>query len=762
MDASWAMLDPGAGDPLLAWAVKDLHEKLCRISGRPFRLIAPGASVPEETPLLRLERLDPPEKALGPEGFRIRVASNGVWIQGNTPRAVVFGVMELLERLGCRWFAPGAYLVPEGRLLRLAEGTTRSVPAFPVRRISSLSASDPEWCLRNRLNAGYGFPPGRGGKSLYFGDGCHAFSRLVPPELFSTQPELFSEVAGLRVADGQPCLSNPVVEELVKKGVAEAFRRHPHAAAVHASQNDNLWWCECPRCRALADRYGGQSGLLIHFLNPLAREAALKFPGRHIATLAYTYTQAPPRGVTVDPGLVIRFCNYRPHCQIHPLESCPRNRQSYANLLGWAERVEHLHVYDYLVNGRQVPAPCPNLDAVAANLRLYRDLGVEGVFFSGPVTAGAWMEPLKSYLVARWLWDPARAREPMEEAFLRGYYGPHAGIVAQVLQRTRRAAAEAGIHPDLYGYGSGRTWGGACLEDLDRMLSAALAAGPRTGPYGERLLPLELTSAFLHAVSPTRRAEDVEALRVLAERLEVTRLGSGFSTADFIASLRATLPGGDLRLAAGQGGPVCRVVPGLGGLVTGIRLGAGTFLGGPTEEPIRPEGLRWILDPSDPWRAVSMRVVGKGGSRVRLARTVGEGPDPCLAEVRVRLLRDPPALKFVLRLENPGDRPRKVPLTLAITANRVPEVLLDGRPRTVRFDYPLKDAVIRPGPGESVGLRWPDRGLSIRFVSQVPPRTLLLPSRPWEGRRLLEVRYGHIALAPGAVAECAFWLFLGP
>ncbi len=50
--------------------------------------------------------------SLPPEGFRIVTAGHCVFILGGTPRGALYGVYELLESLGCRWYSPTVTHVP--------------------------------------------------------------------------------------------------------------------------------------------------------------------------------------------------------------------------------------------------------------------------------------------------------------------------------------------------------------------------------------------------------------------------------------------------------------------------------------------------------------------------------------------------------------------------------------------------------------------------------------------------------------------------
>ena len=78
-----------------------------------------------------------------------------------------------------------------------------------------------------------------------------------------------------RIPDGQLCLSNPEVFDLVMEGLNERMAEKPEALYWSVSQNDTYKACECDNCKKEYEAYGGYSGAMVHFVNKVAAE----FPG---------------------------------------------------------------------------------------------------------------------------------------------------------------------------------------------------------------------------------------------------------------------------------------------------------------------------------------------------------------------------------------------------------------------------------------------------------------------------------------------------
>ena len=126
------------------------------------------------------------------------------------------------------------------------------------------------------------------------------------------------------------------------------------------SQNDNQAFCECPNCKAIEERYGGHSGLIIWFVNQVADEAQLLFPQKYIGTFAYQYTRKPPVGICPKDNVVVRLCSIE-CCFAHPITAeCPQNKAFVDDMKAWSKIAPHLFIWDYIVDYAQYMAPWPN------------------------------------------------------------------------------------------------------------------------------------------------------------------------------------------------------------------------------------------------------------------------------------------------------------------------------------------------------------------------------------------------------------------
>lgn len=395
-----------------------------------------------------------PPKDLGAEGFVIETRGRHLVIAGGGQRGTMYGVYEFLERLGVRWFTAEVTRAPRLASIPLGRLRIRQEPAFEYREPFFTEAFDRDWAARNRANGNHSkLDSSTGGKISYY-PFVHSFNQLVPPEkYFAEHPEYFSLIDGKRRAErSQLCLTNPDVLRIATETVGRWIAEHPEATIFSVSQNDWEGWCECDRCRRVEEEEGGaHSGPVLRFVNALAERIAAKHPDKLIDTLAYWYTEAPPLRVRPRPNVRVRLCPIG-ICTAHPFSQCPRSAYFYRNLQAWSKITDQLYIWHYNTNFRHYLLPFPDLDELAADIPLYRRLGVKGLFLQGayPEGGGGEMAWLKSWVLARLLWDPSRDAWKLVDEFLDGVYGRAAPLMRRYLERlhseVRPQPAGRGLH----------------------------------------------------------------------------------------------------------------------------------------------------------------------------------------------------------------------------------------------------------------------------------------------------------------------------
>ena len=229
----------------------------------------------------------------------------------------------------------------------------------------------------------------------------------------------------------QPCLTDEDVYQLVLSNVRKWLDENPEATIISVSQNDSdpgKLGCQCASCKAIDDAEGTSMGSLLTFINRLANDIKDDYPGVYIDTLAYRYTRKAPKNIKPADNVIIRLCSIE-CCFTHALsdETCAQNREFKKDIEEWAAICDNLYIWDYTYNAETYFSFFPNFDVLWDNVQFYKNHNVTGVFLEGQqVSVSGEFAELRSYLLAKLLWDPDMTEEEyyayMDE-FLQYYYG---------------------------------------------------------------------------------------------------------------------------------------------------------------------------------------------------------------------------------------------------------------------------------------------------------------------------------------------------
>ncbi len=433
---------PADAAPSQKYAAEELSAYVEKITGVKLPVVS-GAASRQSVRIV----LDP---ALG-DGFRLKWEGRDLVVSGGA-RGVLYGVYELLEAYGgVGWFASWHEVVPKADSFSVPAGLDRSErPAFEMREPLWFDSFKGDFAARLRLNGNsQRIGVKHGGHSHRFGGGlgnCHTFNRLMPPdEFFDKHPEYFSMIKGKRVKDhSQLCLTNPDVLRIVTERVLAAIRRDPTAKDFGVSQNDWHGFCECPACKAVDDEEESHAGTMVRFVNAVAEAVEKEFPDKVVETLAYQYTRKPPKKTrlrrNVMPCLCTIECDFARPIATSPYE---QNVKFVKDIEGWAAQTDQLYIWDYTVNFRHYPHAFPNVDVLQDNIRFFRDNKVKSLFEQGGYQGRhAWMAELKTWLIAKWMWNPELPADDLIDRFFAGYFGKAAPYARRIFEETQAAQRE--------------------------------------------------------------------------------------------------------------------------------------------------------------------------------------------------------------------------------------------------------------------------------------------------------------------------------
>ena len=401
----------------------------------------------------------------GYDGYRIAVEPGRIVIAGDNPRGTVYGVYDLLEHLGCRWFYPAQNtndpeVIPKQKTLSLQTNSWAVSSRFQYRICNAsgwfydvqapAGLLEVDWAMKNRFNMmGWQADSSLSKKSLesqYQKLGevgalaelekrgmtihgpAHSFDQLLLSEAYFKQhPEWFGMRDGKRVpqafAGAQFCWSNPYARKQFIDN-AEAFIRG--APLIHIFcpiPFDGGVACDCPECKK-----AGASNLLMLLMSELIQRLNHSCPGVLVETVGgYGAAHDPPTNLDIiNPKQRVVWAHWAryhgsgyddPHYDLKP------------NLEKWRQAVHNrIDLCQYYTDNFAEPwVMAPFTVAIESDRKYMLKNKVESFYLLMYPRGYWWNHGLNGYLAGRCFYDAATSPYDLVHDYGRKYFGPQAG-----------------------------------------------------------------------------------------------------------------------------------------------------------------------------------------------------------------------------------------------------------------------------------------------------------------------------------------------
>lgn len=414
------------------------------------------------------------------DGFEVWRAGSGrdglvIGLRGESERALLHAVSDLLERLGARY--PVARPPEFPRIERASFAGLkpyRVAPAFSRRAfvsdIMTWHYADPQrlemhlrhdrefipWMARRGINRFFyirhaqdtalkieELEPLYRQRAIGCEYGGHVLQLLLPRERFQSNPEFFPVGPnGARNARGNLCASNPQALALVVEGALGYVRDNPEIDLLHIWGAD-VWkdaWCRCAACAGLSPQ--------LQYLRVVNAVAAALEAGRGpnppVAYLAYHDTLEPDPGLKPLGNVWVEWAPRErcygcaiddPRCEANPryLEALKR----YVDLFDGRAHVFEYYADAALFGGLGFATP----SVIARDVRAYRALGITSV---SCLTFGAYSVlayPVNLEAFVRATRSPDFEPDNVIAEVATGRHGACAARMAAAYRATARAAA---------------------------------------------------------------------------------------------------------------------------------------------------------------------------------------------------------------------------------------------------------------------------------------------------------------------------------
>jgi len=419
------------------------------------------------------------------DGFNIKADGRNLIIAGGREKGSLYGVYTFLESyLGCRKFSPTVEVIPRAKTISVPRMDDTQVPRFKFRDAHFIDSSYVAWHKLDNHRDLFG---------LY----VHTFALLVPPgTYFKDHPEYFTKLAAGRVPDAQLCLSNPDVFRIAVERLRDQMNAEPGKTHWSVSQNDTFSPCECDACRAIDSAEGSPSGSLLTFVNKVAEQ----FPDKIISTLAYQYTRSAPKRIRPRENVNIMLCSIECN-RSRPLESDSLSASFRKDVETWTSLTKNIYLWDYVVQFRNLISPFPNLRVLQPNLQYFANNGITHIFEQGAGSMPNEFKELRTYLIAKLLWNPDVNVDSVMNDFLNGYYGKAAPFLRQYIDTMHDSLAGSGKELGIYGFPLPMNQGylsSSCMDLYSVLFAKAELAVQKNPEFLKRvqtaLLPLQFAA----------------------------------------------------------------------------------------------------------------------------------------------------------------------------------------------------------------------------------------------------------------------------
>ena len=373
------------------------------------------------------------------EAFIIKEKDEEIYITGNSPRGILYGVYKFLEEfINFRCFTKDCEKYDSIDNLSINKDFSLIQDfTFEYREVYFTDAFNGDFAAKNMLNSNLADLSSKHGNKVKWYNFHHSFSDLInPKDYFDTHPEYFSLIDGKRIKEHtELCLSNLDVFNLCLDKLRAWIINNPECDIFSVAQDEWMGHfikmaCECENCKKIDEENNSQSGSIITFVNKLAEVLQDEFPNKLIHTFAYQYSRRTPTKVVPHKNIIVRLCNIECSWSKSIEESASQNSNGrdgmfLNDLVNWSKISNHLYIWDYAVNFRNYLLPFPNFRSMAKNINLYKKYNVKGLLMQGNFSYGGkgYFDELKSYVIARLMRDDAEPLDVLIKDFCDNYYG---------------------------------------------------------------------------------------------------------------------------------------------------------------------------------------------------------------------------------------------------------------------------------------------------------------------------------------------------
>ena len=378
------------------------------------------------------------KKTLNEEGFYLVTKDEKLLIIGGSGAGVIYGVTGFLEDyLHCRKYSTAVEIIPHTQTISISAINDTQIPPTDIRILRCDFMNDTVYDYFRKIKE----------NKFIWHDGTyrykyvHTLPRILDTaKYFKPHPEYYSLINGKRIPDGQYCLSNPALLNIIINELKEQMALQPDLKYWSVSQNDNFSNCECDKCKAIDAEEGSPSGAMLRLVN----EVAKVFPDKVISTLAYQYTRKPPLKTKPLDNVMIILCTIELN-RSQPIETAPSAAEFCKEFNEWSKLTNKIMIWDYETQFSSLFAPFPLYNTLQPNIQYFTKNNVIGHLQQCSGKANENFGELKCYLISKLLWNPNVDVNALIDEFMKDFYGNAAPFIRQYFDMLHSECKIAGV-----------------------------------------------------------------------------------------------------------------------------------------------------------------------------------------------------------------------------------------------------------------------------------------------------------------------------
>lgn len=428
-----------------------------------------------------------PESVNKNDSFIIKNDKKNIFLIGSNEKTLRYAIYTLLETWGFRKYTAKDSFIPKLKEVTFPKNFNKTyTPSFEYRALFYPDCYDENFRDWHKLDW----------QIDDFGLWAHSFYKLLSAkEYFKKNPAFFALYEGKRNPESL-CMTNEAVVKIVSKKMADIISQNTNARFFSISQNDDVVYCECDKCKVLNEKHGGPQGSLYYFLNKIA----VQFPKTKITTLAYLHTYQAPKNIKIKPNIYTLFCPIEMN-RGKAIQETPGNNDFLNTLHKWSAATDHLYLWDYTVEFTNYLSPFPNFHTFSENYKLYEQNKVKGLFVQGYADIAGDLYELRQYLLAKIIWDTNTDVEAVTNDFLNGFYGNASPFVKKYLDLLIQNQKKSNRYLNIYTnpIESRNTYlSPEAMDQYDQLISQAEMISKDEPLIARRILKLRLALEYVY------------------------------------------------------------------------------------------------------------------------------------------------------------------------------------------------------------------------------------------------------------------------